>query len=242
METITETPKSIVLVPGYWLGGWAWDAVAADLRDRGHRVIAMTLPGLEPDDPHRQSRSLADQAEALSSAVRTAGDDGSAVVLVVHSGAGFPAAVFLDRDPTAVARIIYVDSGPSADGSVVDASLPPDQLDIVLPPFEQLAASIDGLSEEDLDAFRQRAVPEPATVARAPLRLENESRRNIPSTIIACSYPSAALIQMAREGHPMMAEAATLRHLEFVDLPTGHWPMWSRPADLAAVIAHAAGG
>ena len=47
-------------------------------------------------------------------------------------------------------------------------------------------------------------------------------------------------MQLAREGHPMMAEVATLRDLELVDLPTGHWPMWSRPADLAAAIAHTA--
>lgn len=48
-------------------------------------------------------------------------------------------------------------------------------------------------------------------------------------------------MQMAREGHAMMAEVAALRDLELVDLPTGHWPMWSRPTDLAAAIATAAG-
>lgn len=241
MEPITPTLKSIVLVPGYWLGGWAWDAVAADLRDRGHRVIAVTLPGLDPDDRHRVSRSTADQVDSLRSAVRAAGVDGSSVVLVVHSGAGFPSSVLLDQDPTAVARIIYVDSGPSADGSAFDASVPPDRREVPLPPFEQLAASLDGLSKEDLDQFRQRAVPEPATIMRAPVRLENDSRRNVPSTIIACSYPSELMMQMAREGNPMMAEVATLRDLELVDLPTGHWPMWSRPADLAVAIANAAG-
>ncbi len=49
------------------------------------------------------------------------------------------------------------------------------------------------------------------------------------------------MMQMAHEGHPMMAEVATLRDFELIDLPTGHWPMWSRPADLAAAIATAAG-
>jgi len=48
-------------------------------------------------------------------------------------------------------------------------------------------------------------------------------------------------MQMARAGDPMMAEVATLGNLELVDLPTGHWPMWSRPAELAAAIAQAAG-
>ncbi|QSZ47558.1 alpha/beta hydrolase [Arthrobacter sp. D5-1] len=239
METITTTQTSIVLVPGHWLGGWAWDAVVADLRSRGHRVTAVTLPGLDPEDPERASRTLADQADALRLAVRTAGNDGSPVVLVVHSGAGVPASVLLDQNPTAVTRIIYVDSGPASNGFVVDASGPPDQQEVMLPPFDQLGASLDGLSRRDLELFRQRAVPMPANVVRAPLHLQHDSRRDVPSTIIACSYPSEVLMQMAREGDPMMAEVATLRNLELVDLPTGHWPMWSRPVDLSIVIDEA---
>jgi len=121
-----------------------------------------------------------------------------------------------------------------------DASVPPEAEEVPLPPFEQLRASLDGLSDEDLERFRAQAVPEPGPVMREPLHLENDSRRDVPSTIIACSYSSEVIMQMARQGHPMMAEVATLRDLELVDLPTGHWRMWSRPADLASAIANAA--
>jgi len=241
MDTTTRTSPAIVLVPGHWLGAWAWDAVAADLRGRGHQVTAVTLPGLDPDDPHRASTTVGQQADALRSAVDAAAADGSSVVLVVHSGAGYPASVLLDRDPTAVARVVYVDSGPSADGSAVDASVPPETEEVPLLQFEHLPASLDGLSDDDLKRFRERAVAEPASVMRETVHLNNDSRRDVPSTIIASSYPSEVMMQMAREGHPMMAEVATLRDLELVDLPTGHWPMWSRPADLASAIANAAG-
>ncbi len=240
MNTTTQTAPAIVLVPGYWLGAWAWDAVSDDLRSRGHQVAALTLPGLDPDDPDRGSATVTQQADALRFAVDAAATRGSAVVLVAHSGAGYPTSVLLDRDPAAVARVIYIDSGPSADGSAVDAALPPDTEEVPLPPFEQLAASLDGLSD-DLKRFRERAVPEPGSVIRETVHLNNDSRRDVPTTIIASSYPSQKMMQMARDGHPMMAEVATLHDLELVDLPTGHWPMWSRPADLAAAIAHAAG-
>ncbi len=225
MEHPTRTSPSIVLVPGHWLGAWAWDAVAADLRGRGHNVTAVTLPGLDPDDPHRASTTLAQQADALRSAVdAAAAADGSSVVLIAHSGAGHPTSVLLDRDPTTVARIVYVDSGPSADGSTFDASLPPEQEEVPLPPFEQPRedANIDGLSEKDLERFRQRAVPEPGSVMRETVRLKNDARRDVPATIIACSYPSEVMMLMAHEGHPMMAEVGTLRDLELIDLPTGH--------------------
>lgn len=240
MDTTTPTAPSIVLVPGHWLGAWAWDAVAADLRARGHHVIAVTLPGLDPDDLHRASASVGDQADSLRSTVHTAAAEASRVVLVAHSGAGRPTSVLLDRDPSAVARVVYVDSGPSSDGSAFDDSVPPEVHEVPLPPFEQLQASLDGLSEQDLQRFREQAVPEPGAVMRDPVHLHNDARRNVPSTIIACSYPSQAVMQMAHEGHPMMAEVATLRELELVDLPTGHWPMWSRPADVATAISSAA--
>ncbi len=242
MDTTKRTAPSIVLVPGHWLGAWAWDAVAADLRSRGHNVTAITLPGLDPGDPDRASTTVTQQADALRSAVDTAAADGSSVVLVAHSGAGYPTSVLLDRDPTAVARIVYVDSGPAADGSTFDASVPPEQNVVPLPPFDQLRehASIDGLSEKNLERFRERAVPEPGSIMRETAHLKNDARRDVPATIIACSYPCEVMMQMAHQGHPMMAEVATLRDLKLIDLPTGHWPMWSRPADLTAAIATAA--
>ena len=98
MDTKTPSTPTIVLVPGYWLGAWAWDAVAAELRGRGYHVIAVTLPGLDPNDPHRASATVAQQAEGLRSAVHAAAD-GSPVVLVAHSGAGYPTSVLLDQDP-----------------------------------------------------------------------------------------------------------------------------------------------
>ncbi|RZU66037.1 alpha/beta hydrolase family protein [Microterricola gilva] len=236
----TNTLPSLILVPGHWLGAWAWDGVASELRARGHAVTAVTLPGLDPDDPDRATRTLDDQAEALRQAVAAASADGSAVVLVAHSGAGVPVSLLLDQDPTAVSRVVYVDSGPSGDGSVFDADFPAEQADSELPPFDQLQASPDGVSEQDLRVFRERAVPQPGPVMRQVVHLTNDARRDVPSTIIACSFPSEVLMQMARAGNEMMAEVASLRDLELVDLPTGHWPMWSRPVELAATISTAA--
>jgi pimeloyl-ACP methyl ester carboxylesterase len=241
MDTTTPPLPTIVLVPGHWLGAWAWDAVADDLRRRGHEVTAVTLPGLDPDDPGRASTTLTQQAQALRVVVGAAAAKGSSVVLVAHSGAGFPVSVLLDSNPTAIARVIYVDSGPAGDGSAFDADVALDEGP--LPAFEDLAAggaSLEGLSEEHLERFRARAVPEPAPVMRERVRLTDDARRDVPATLIACSLPSELVMQMAREGHPMMAEVATLRDVELIDLSTGHWPMWSRPDDLAAAIAGAA--
>lgn len=235
----SPTPSSIVLVPGHWIGAWAWEAVAGDLRDRGHRVLALTLPGLDPDDPERISRTLGDQVTALRHAVAQ-GADAAPVVVVAHSGAGYPTSLLLEEDPTLVERVVYVDSGPASDQAAFDASVGDDVDEVPLPPFDGLGASLEGISETDLARFRERAVPEPATVMREVVALSNDARRDVPTTIVCSSFPSEVVLAMARDGNPMMAEVANLRNLELVDLPTGHWPMWSRPVDLAAAIAEAA--
>ena len=59
----------IVLVPGFWLGAWAWDEVAGILRADGHEVTAITLPGLESADADRSNVTFADHVDAICAAV-----------------------------------------------------------------------------------------------------------------------------------------------------------------------------
>ena len=231
----TDPTSSVLLVPGHWLGAWAWDEVARNLRDRGLDPAALTPPGLDPDDPKRAGATLSDQISWLRKQV----DELPAPpVVVAHSGAGQVVSGLLDSDPAAVARVVYVDSGPATDGAFLP-TLPVDVAEVPLPPFAELGqqASLEGLDDDQLARFRARAVPMPGGVLREPLRLRNDARRDVPSTIVACSLPSEQMLAMAADGHPMFAEVARLTDLEVVDLPTGHWPMWSRPDDLAVVIA-----
>lgn len=63
----------IVLVPGFWLGAWAWDEVAAALRADGHDVTALTLPGLEAADADRSAITQSDHVDAIAKAIKAAG-------------------------------------------------------------------------------------------------------------------------------------------------------------------------
>lgn len=242
MTTTTSSP-TIILIAGHWLGAWAWDEVLEHLTADDARAVAMTLPGLDPHDPDRSSRTLDDQAAAVGQVMAEAGvREDQPAVLVAHSGANAPVSLVLDRHPEPVQRVVWVDSGPVAPGSVFAPDVPQELEELPLPPFEVLGeqAGLDGLSPEVLERFRVRAVPEPGPVLREPVELTNPARLGVPATLVCCSIPSAQLMDLARAGHPMFAEVANLEHLEVIDLPTGHWPMWSRPADLAKVIASAA--
>lgn len=230
---------TIVLIAGHWLGAWAWDEVRDQLTADGHSVVAMTLPGLDPTDPGRATRTLKDQVGAILDVVGASPDP---VVLVAHSGANGPVSLVLDRHPELVRRVVWVDTGPLAGGAVFAPDLPVDVAELPLPPFETLGrqTSLDGLSPDQLERFRARAVPEPGPVLRRAVELTNEARHRVPTTLVCCSLPGDRLLELARGGHPMFAPVTALQDVELVDLPTGHWPMWSRPADLARAIAAAA--
>ena len=226
----------IVLVPGFWLGAWAWDEVASALRADGHHVTALTLPGLESADADRSTITLADHVDAICEAVTAAR---APVVLAVHSGAGFSGYAASDRVPELIAAMVYVDSGPGI------GAMDPDfeGVELPLPSQETLAEeeNLDGLSEEQLETFRRRAVPQPGGLLREAVELTSDARLDVPSTMICTGFSSDEYKAAAEKGYAFLAGLAELRDVTYVDLPTSHWPMWSRPEELAAVIGDVAG-
>jgi len=229
-----KTPP-IVLVPGFWLGAWAWDEVAAALRADGHDVTAVTLPGLDSADADRSKITMSDHVEAICDAVRAAG---SPVVLAVHSGAGAPGYGASDRVPELIAAMVYVDTGPAK--GALDASF--DAVEKPMPSLEKLAAdeNLTGLSEAQLETFRRRAIPEPGAALREAATLTNDARLDVPSTVVCTGYTSAQYKDAVKEGQEWLGGLTELRDVTYVDLPTSHWPMWSRPRELAGIIGDVA--
>ena len=227
----------IVLVPGFWLGAWAWDEVAAALRADGHDVTAVTLPGLESIDVDRSSITLADHVDAICAAVTAIGIP---VVIAVHSGAGVPGYMVSDRIPERIATMVYVDTGPAT--GALDPDF--DAVEKPLPSPEELAAgeNLDGLTEAQLETFRRRAVPEPGGALRDAPVLVNDARLDVPSVVICTGFPAEQVKAAIKEGYAWIGGLAELRDVTWVDLPTSHWPMWSRPAELAAIIGGVAAG
>ena len=235
------TSAPIVLVPGFWLGAWAWDEVATALRADGHEVTAVTLPGLESADADRSKITMSDHVEAICDAVKAAG---APAVLAVHSGAGAPGYGASDRVPELIAAMVYVDTGPAK--GPLDAEF--DAIEKPMPSLEKLAAdeNLNGLTQGQLETFRRRALPEPGAALREAAELINDARLDVPSTVVCTGYTSAQYKDAVKEGQAWLGGLTELRNVTYVDLPTSHWPMWSRPQELAKIIgdvaqAHAPG-
>ena len=91
--------------------------------------------------------------------------------------------------------------------------------------------NLDGLTEAQLATFRERAVPVPGGLIREGHEFTNDARMDIPATIIATGFSAADYQKYAQEhpsGHSWPA-FRELRNVTWIDLPTSHWPMWSKP-------------
>ena len=227
----------VILIPGFWLNAASWDAIVPALEAAGHEVRALTLPGLASVDDDRPGIGLADHVAAVVEAVDAAGGP---VALVGHSGGGAIAHAAADARPDRVARVVYVDSVPLGDGDVINDELPVVDGEIPLPDWsvfgeEDLTDLDDTLREE----FRATAIPQPAKVATDRQVLRDPRRYDVPVTVITCEFPAEMLRELIGKDHPYTAELARVHDATFVDLPTGHWPQFTRPAELGAAIAAA---
>jgi pimeloyl-ACP methyl ester carboxylesterase len=228
---------NLILIPGFWLDGASWDDVAQPLRDAGHTVHALTLPGKESREADRTGISLRDHVDAVVAVVDTLPPG---VVLVAHSGGGAIAHAAVDARPEAIARVIYVDSGPLGDGGVVNDELPVVNGEVPLPDWSVFEPEdLIDLDDELRERFRRIAVPEPLGVTSDKQVLTDERRYAVPVTVICCEFTAEAIRGWIDAGVPYAAELARITSYELVDLPTGHWPQLTKPRELAATILEA---
>ncbi|HEY1917422.1 MAG TPA: alpha/beta hydrolase [Streptosporangiaceae bacterium] len=219
-----------ILIAGLWLDGSAWDAVDAPLRELGHRAVPVWLPG---QGAAPAAATLADQHAAVLSAVDAAADR---VVVVGHSAASTLAWMAADARPDKVARAAMIGGFPSGDGDAYADFFP--LVDGVVPfpgwgPFE-------GADSADLDeAERQRiasiAIPVPGGVTKGIVQLRDERRFEVPLTLICPEFSPAQAREWIDGGE--VPELTKARQIDYADIDSGHWPMFTRPAELAGLLA-----
>jgi pimeloyl-ACP methyl ester carboxylesterase len=227
-----------LLVPGMWIGAWAWHDVTEALRGAGHEVHPLTLTGVA-DRSHLLGPGV-DLETHIEDIVRLVEvEDLRDVVLVGHSYGGMPVSAAALRLRTRIKAVVYVDSGPLPEGTTqlsisgndgtafTGDAVPSREWDPVADP-----ALLAGLDEHALRLLRTRATPHPLASVAEPLGPRATSA-DLPTTLIACTFPMDQVRAMMAAGHPFFAGLGEAR---IVSLPTGHWPMLSEPKALAAVL------
>ncbi|MYR55757.1 alpha/beta fold hydrolase [Streptomyces sp. SID625] len=224
----------ILLIGGLWLDGSTWDDVVPELTALGHRPVPLTLPG---QGDGAASATLDDQVETVLAAVDAA--HGKPLV-VGHSAASTLAWLAADRRPGRVAKVALIGGFPAPDGRAYADHFAIEGGAVPFPgwgPFE--GADAADLDQQARDRFAAAAVPVPEGVVRGVVRLTDERRFDVPVVVVCPEFtPAQAEKWIASGESPELARAA---HLDYVDIDSGHWPMTTRPRELARVLAEAAG-
>jgi pimeloyl-ACP methyl ester carboxylesterase len=231
---------TLILVPGFWLDASTWSGVTPALEAAGHDVRPLTLPGLESRDADRSSIGLADHVAAVVEAIDAADEP---VVLVGHSGGGAVVHAAVDQRPDRVTRAVYVDSGPLPDGVAINPALPVEADEVPLPDWDMFrqdgARDLNDFTDEQLEAFRARAIPIPTGAARDPQVLKDDRRYGVPITLITTTFTRDEIDGAIAAGVPYFAEVPKTHDVTIVELPTSHWPQFTRPAELSQAILDA---
>ncbi|AZM52369.1 esterase [Streptomyces sp. WAC 01529] len=225
--------SDFVLVAGAWLGAWAWDDVARELRAAGHGAHPLTLSGLAdkqaiPADQQTHVRDIVDEVERLGP---------RDVVLVGHSYAGIPVGQAAERIGDRLARVVFVDANVPVDGESFASSWWQGQA-----VFEETLAENDGfwappawtdldgqdLGSEQVARFASGATAHPGATLTGPAVLER-SPGELPATYVKCLLDGAEPMDDA-------AELLKSDRWRLVEMDTGHWPMFSQPRELARIL------
>jgi pimeloyl-ACP methyl ester carboxylesterase len=231
-----------VLIPGAWLGAWAWQPVVDALTAQGHRAFPVTLPGLAERSGTQASEIGFEDHVADVVALMERHDLRDAVV-AGHSYAGTVAGTVTDRVPDRIRHTVYVDAGLPIDGkSLIDVwseagrQWMADTLaanDGLWPPPEAEEFYEHGFTPEQAQWMVAHTTPVPGRCATEPAHL-TRSARDYPSTYIACTQGGDGMLGFVKE-------LAELPGWRVVTLETGHWPMVTTPDALAEVLIEAAG-
>jgi pimeloyl-ACP methyl ester carboxylesterase len=226
-----------VLVPGAWLGSWAWDRVVPLLEETGHSVTAVALPGLGDgvEGANGQKIDLDTHADAVAAAVEAA-PAGADVVLVSHSYSGLPVLQAVDRLDGRVSRVVHVDSAVAETGQAFlddSSQWARERLAAVAeaggwwrPEIDQFEGQ--GFSDADRDMLSRRCRPHPGGTLTQPLHLSRPLGA-VPTTYLHC-------LQDSTELDPDTAALAARHGWRVVHLDSGHWPMLTTPRMLVDAL------
>jgi pimeloyl-ACP methyl ester carboxylesterase len=233
------TVSTFVLIPGAWLGAWAWEATAADLRRRGHEVRPVTLSGLaERASEGTRETNLTTHVDDVVSLFEK--DDLRDVILVGHSYGGAVITGVADRIPDRIASLVYVAGvvlpdglslfdmvGPGAQAGMeasAAAAGDPFRLPVIGRAELDLYYGAHGLDDGLFEVLATRGTPHPIGTYRERLSLGNPAAETIDRTYIRAAADAWSPIGPETPGW------------NYAQIDAGHWPMFTKPLELAALL------
>lgn len=218
----------ILLIAGMWLDGSAWTEVAAELTSAGHHPVPLALPG-QGDSP---TATLDDQVAAVVAAVDAMA---GRPMVVGHSAAASLAWLAADRRPDNVAKVVLIGGFPSADGAAYFDAFEPVDGAVAFPgwdPFEGPDSA--DLDEETKHRIAAATIPVPEAVTHGVVHLRDDRRYSVPVVVVCPEFSAAQAKEWVGAGE--LPELSKAENVSYMDIDSGHWPMFSQPRALAGLL------
>jgi pimeloyl-ACP methyl ester carboxylesterase len=226
-----------ILVHGGGHGGWCWDKLVPELRNRGHRVVAPDLPGMGADRTPLEQVTLGGWGDFIASLARRSERP---AVLVGHSRGGPVIGEAAERAPEAVLGLIYVSAIMIPAGMTTvaafaeeptelmdSATMTPDGLGFIFDREVARRRFYHRASQADAEAALDRLCPEPIAPNQAPMTVTAERWGTVPRAFIECADDRALPLAFQRNLQK------TLLCDPVVTLDSDHSPFLCMPAELA---------
>lgn len=207
-SAFSKAGKTYILIHGAWHGAWSWDKVIPLLEAKGHKAIAIDLPGHGKNIGRTSDVSLDDYVNAV---ISTINDQDGKVILVGHSMSGIVISQVAEKlGKKKISALIYLDAFLPRNGdslfSLVEATLKQQPPPIPGKPtiMQAMITSEDhktntinpemapwifyhDCSEEDQKFASARLTKEPIAPMATPLQLTDEIYGAIPKYYILCT-------------------------------------------------------
>lgn len=104
-------------------------------------------------------------------------------------------------------------------------------------PFE--GPDSDDMSTELKAAVAHGAIAVPATITQGVVHLSDDRRYHVPLTMVCPEFTPDQAKEWVETGEtPELAKAT---RVDYVDIDAGHWPMYTKPVELARILADCTG-
>ena len=227
--------KTFVLVPGAWLGAWAWRRVVPLLERGGNAVYPLTLTGMG-DRVHLASPRVGIET-AIQDVVNAMDYEGlEDVVLVGHSFAGKVVAAVADRVPERVKLVLYLDAfRPEKKVRTPQGGFNPDEFGGLkpgawtIPLTEEILGNIGkDVKGRDRRWLLSKATPWPTKHSSEPVTL-SKNFDSVKSAYIFCTGGGDPVDEILKGNWGKLDGPHKV-------IEPGHWPMITKPAELARAM------
>ncbi|MDD7968945.1 alpha/beta hydrolase [Actinomycetospora lemnae] len=257
------SPTTYVLVHGAFANASHWGPVARALALRGHRAVAVDLPGhgLDARPTGMAGISTADDVAAVVEVVRAAREHGP-VVLVGHSRGGMTVTAVANAVPELLDHVVYVsawccvaagpstylaDTGPSALDRIAPSLMTADPAEVgelrvdlhtqdptALDALQD-ALLADGTRAELLALLAAMDVREALAIDEDAVRVDPGAWGLLPHTYVRLSE-DRAMSPALQDRFVREADAVLAVPFAVVDVPTSHVGIQLHPARLVGVL------